>query len=321
MKPGKILALGTVLVMTTFTTTAWAEPSVPRGAYIMRPVVSGQDLAKHVRTSPVVCQRYEKAWGLSTPETLKRFMGIRLGKMPQTAMLNVYYFRPATGSWGYKLRRVKRGMPVFLRGDGTPVMMQICGNPIALPAKPLSPQDQAKVADFTPDESIEILRTDTPPPADPIAFPQEQRTVALEESGAPPLAESRGETTAVEEASQQEKGHKRGFWLSFSGILSGWGSFLTSGLEGRGGTSNLSTLGSAKPRTPAPGSMSVGSVVRRPKVAAPHTLVTYVEGPLVRGSCDGGHAIPLSAPEPSLALMVPLLPIVLWKARRRNAVK
>lgn len=319
---------------------------MPRGAYITRPVVSGQDLTKLVRTSPLVRQRYEKAWGLSTVETLKRFAGIRLGKLPQTAMLNVYYFRPTTGSWGYKLRRVKQGTPVFLRTDGTPVMMKICGNPIAKPAKPVSPQDQAKVPDFTPEESIETLHTDTPPPADPAPFPPDQRSVALQESGAPLPAEptSPPETTFLTEtpeaatdpgaAPKQEKKRGGGFALPFNLILSSLGSSAASGLVGGGSPGGMSTVSPTNMEGLASSAPSGGTeppsqvMVRTPTVAPRVTRTEVLENILGNaGGGGGGKSVrdggdgSLSAPEPSMALMLPLLPMVLWKTRRRDAVK
>lgn len=333
MKTGILLALGPPLVLVTMapTHTAWAGPSVPTGAYITRPVVSGQDLARLVRASPVVRQRYEKAWGLSTAETLQHFVGIRQGKLPQTAMLNVYYFRPSTGSWGYKLRRVKRGTPVFLRGDGTPVMLKVCGNPIAMPVKPLSPQEQAKVSDFTPDESIEALQTDTPPPADPLAFPEAQRMVALEESGAPLPQEPPGppETADSAEAPLKEKRHSTGFPLPFNILLAGLGSSAHSGLGGGGEASGFSTANPIAPEVAPPAGTSVGTVVRTPTLAPPRTLVAYIPDLPTRGSDsqgasegestdEAGRSVSLSAPEPSLALMVSLLPVALWATQRRT---
>lgn len=344
MKPGNhfCLGLGATVALASQGTAAWAGPSVPRGAYITRPVVSGQDLAKLVRASPVVRQRYEKAWGLSTVETLKRFAGIRLGKMPQTAMLNVYYFRPATGNWGYKLRRVKQGTPVFLRTDGTPVMMKICGNPIAKPAKPVSPQDQAKVPDFTPEESIEVLHTDTPPPADPAPFPPDQRSVALQESGAPLPAEpaSPPETIFLTEtpeiatdsgaAPKQEKKRGGGIELPFNLILSSLGSSVASGFLDGGGpggmgmasTSNLGGLASFALPSGTTEGLPQG-VVRTPTLAPRVTRTEEVGDVLGNTGGGGGKSVrdggdgSLSAPEPSLALMLPLLPIVLGKTRLR----
>lgn len=341
------IGLGTLVVLGQGALPTWAGPSVPRGAYITRPVISGQDLAKHVRTSPVVRKRYELAWGLSAQETLKRFGGIRLGKMPATTMMNVYYFRPQTNSWGYKLRRVKQGTPVFLRTDGTPVMMKICGNPIVKPAKPVAKKEAEKVPDFSPEEGTETLHTDTPPPADPAPFPEAQRSVALEEAVEPPPSTVGGASDALapsapgadtlssppssswltEESSyapsteqplnssspKEKKGGGGGFRLPFNLAFGDLGAALMP-----------SVLGALLPASTL-SDPALDSVVNNKLTAAENrTPAAYADvfagSPLTgsnRSVTNGGSGS-LSAPEPSLGLMFAVLPLAVWKPLRRK---
>jgi hypothetical protein len=179
--------------------SVYAKSGVPRGAYITRPVVSGADLGRLVRENPTVKQRYIKAWGLSEQATLQQFVGIRLGKMPKTTPMLVYYFRPETGKWGYKLRTVKAGSNVFLKQDGTPFLMKICGNPIQKPAPKqaaqLSPEN---VPVFNPTEPETDLRTDVAPDSTPEPFSRAERVDAL--ATAEPVAASSSDATQAESA-------------------------------------------------------------------------------------------------------------------------
>jgi len=130
---------------------------MPRGAYLRRPAPTALSLVHQVTTDPIVRRRYERAWSLPAESVLAKFRGVRLSRMTQPKVMKVYYFRPATGIWGYRLRRVNKGCAIFRHPDGSPFLVQVCGNPLQpAPSHPQNlPQSVATtVKDFDPQESL-----------------------------------------------------------------------------------------------------------------------------------------------------------------------
>src|SRR5205085_10028047 len=76
--------------------------------------------------------------------------------LPHDTVCRIYYVHRGE-RLGYKLRRVPRGTRVFALRDGTPVLIQICGNPVmvtrSLPF--FRPSSKLPIPAFSPFETLE----------------------------------------------------------------------------------------------------------------------------------------------------------------------
>lgn len=132
---------------------------VPAGSFIRRPVVSVQDLVQEVNDDPVVAERYGRLFHMSPDAVRDQFRSLHHAVMSQDQIMRVYYAHGDT--LGYKLRRVKAGTPIFAFADGTPVLVQVCGNPLR--ATLIPPALALQVPDFSPTEEVPGVSPNVPP--------------------------------------------------------------------------------------------------------------------------------------------------------------
>jgi len=78
---------------------------------------------------PVVRARFSRIFHLSPEMVRLAFSRMHLTRMPTTTTLQVWYVHPGERI-GYKVLRVRKGTPIFALPDGTPALIQICGNPM-----------------------------------------------------------------------------------------------------------------------------------------------------------------------------------------------
>jgi hypothetical protein len=109
--------------------SATAAPRMPVGAFLRHPAPTVDALNRQLRTDPLVCTRYARLYKMS-PEMVKQaFAHMRLATLPEDRILAVHYVYPGE-KIKYKLRRVKKGTPVYLLSDGSPALVRVCGNPV-----------------------------------------------------------------------------------------------------------------------------------------------------------------------------------------------
>jgi hypothetical protein len=104
---------------------------MPRGAFLRHPANSTSRLAAQVKADPVVCGRYARLFHLS-PQMVQLAMGsMRLKRLAEDHVLAVHYVHPGE-KIGYKLSRVKKGTLIYALPDGTPALVEVCGNPLRM---------------------------------------------------------------------------------------------------------------------------------------------------------------------------------------------
>ncbi len=74
---------------------------------------------------------------MTDDEVISYLSGLRVAKLVKDGIYNVYGVPHTTGDFHAHLRLLKKGEPVFIEADGTPVLQLVCGNPLILgPKKP-----------------------------------------------------------------------------------------------------------------------------------------------------------------------------------------
>ena len=107
---------------------------MPRGAYLRHPAPTAAALCLQVKSDPLVMERYSRLFRMTPPLVRGAFAQLRLSHMKSDQISRVYYVHPDE-KLGYRLRRVKKGTLVFVLPDGSPALVQICGNPMRLDLK------------------------------------------------------------------------------------------------------------------------------------------------------------------------------------------
>ena len=133
--------------------SASPAPRMPRGAYLRQPVHSTPQLVGQFANDPLVVERYSRVFKMS-PEAVKSALKeMRLTPLKKDMVMNVYYVRPGE-HLGFRVRRVRKGTLVFTLPDGTPALVQACGNPLrhTLPSQKIT-----KVPDFRVDEPLDAI--------------------------------------------------------------------------------------------------------------------------------------------------------------------
>src|SRR5579871_3125048 len=173
---------------------AFAAPRMPPGAFLRQPAESVQALNRQLASDPLVCQRYARLYNMPVRDVREAFTHLKLTRLPQDQIFQIHYVH--TGERiGYKVRRVRKGTPVYTLDDGTPALVQVCGNPVRPRVNPShhvgmppAETEAPAVVDFNANEALEMapsnpmmelngLRsgppgTQLPPPLDFVEIPE-----------------------------------------------------------------------------------------------------------------------------------------------------
>jgi hypothetical protein len=171
------------LIWLTATLLASSEAQavrMPRGSFLIQPARSAAQLAKQVRTNPVVARRYARHFQVPAPEFAhyaQHQLGLR--RLPRGGVFRVFFIR-ADGSIGSRVRYLPRGTLVFLHvRSGRPVLLGICGNPLtaALPGyvpprrvtivPPVSPSVTPPREPSLPEPAVQTSLLELPDPPQP----------------------------------------------------------------------------------------------------------------------------------------------------------
>jgi len=105
----------TILLWLIWLTATLLAPSeaqavrMPRGSFLIQPARSAAQLAKQVRTNPVVARRYARHFQVPAPEFAhyaQHQLGLR--RLPRGGVFRVFFIR-ADGSIGSRVRYLPRG--------------------------------------------------------------------------------------------------------------------------------------------------------------------------------------------------------------------
>jgi hypothetical protein len=136
---------------------------MPPGAFLRQPAESVQALNRQIHTDSLVCQRYARLYNMPVQDVREAFAHLRLTQLSQDRIFQIHYIH--TGERiGYKVRRVRKGTPIYSFADGTPVLIQVCGNPVRPNVGPsrhvgMPPPETvvpAVVAEFDVNEAMEV---------------------------------------------------------------------------------------------------------------------------------------------------------------------
>lgn len=99
------------------------------GSFLRAPVMSCLSLVKQVDADKLVADRYARLFQMSPGMVQLAFSHLHLTHLAKPCMLDVYYVHSGE-TLGYRIRRMEQGTLVFSLPDGTPMLMQVCGNPL-----------------------------------------------------------------------------------------------------------------------------------------------------------------------------------------------
>jgi hypothetical protein len=141
---------------------ALAQSNLPHNSYLDKRVNSTAELIKHIQTDPVVMDRYRRHFAMSSDEVVNYLSTLRVTKLEKDGIYTVYGVPHTSGDFHAHLRLLKKGEPVFVESDGTPVLQLVCGNPLILgPKKPVTPNPI--VANTGPVQPAKDVVVDAPP--------------------------------------------------------------------------------------------------------------------------------------------------------------
>jgi hypothetical protein len=151
--PGMALALLAAVAM---------GQGLPRNSYLEKRVDSTAELVQQLRSNPVVMDRYRRHFAMTDAEVITYLSSLRVSELPKDGIYTVYGVPKTTGDFHARLRMLKKGEPVFVEEDGTPVLQLVCGNPLILgPKKPVVPNPI--VANAGPVEGAKEVTVEAPP--------------------------------------------------------------------------------------------------------------------------------------------------------------
>lgn len=143
--------------------------ALPQNSYIVKPVVTPNDLAQQVASNPTVADRYERHFGMSKGEVIDYIKSLKPGKLKETGMYTVWNVPAKTGELRTRILRMTAGTPVFVDWNDRPVMVRACGNPM-IPGRSMATTNElvADVSSTVVDSVAEIATPAAPITESPI---------------------------------------------------------------------------------------------------------------------------------------------------------
>ncbi len=110
-----------------------AAPHMLPGSFLEAPVHSSKELLQEIKSHPAVMHRYMQVFSMSRSQLIHMFSTLRLEPLSRDRVLEVWFVHHnKTGEYtGYHILHLKKGMMVFCKPDGTPVLARVCGNLIS----------------------------------------------------------------------------------------------------------------------------------------------------------------------------------------------
>ncbi|HWA82233.1 MAG TPA: DUF6777 domain-containing protein [Fimbriimonadaceae bacterium] len=147
---------------------ALGQSNPPRNSYLDKRVNSTSELVQQVQTNTAVMDRYRRHFAMTNEEVVTYLSSLRVSKLEKDGVYTVYGVPHASGDFHAHLRLLKKGEPVFVESDGTPVLQLVCGNPLILgPKKPVTPNPVATATG--PVEGTREIPVEAPPAVSAVA--------------------------------------------------------------------------------------------------------------------------------------------------------
>lgn len=125
---------------------------MPRGSFLTVPAKTVKSLNKEL-DDPVVLQRYTKLFNMPPALVRLALADLKLQPLKEDRNMEVWYVKatPKGEVSGYRLRKVKKGTLVYAMEDGTPALIQVCGNPVRMMTIPNAAMiDIANLPEYEP---------------------------------------------------------------------------------------------------------------------------------------------------------------------------
>ncbi|HZT40863.1 MAG TPA: hypothetical protein VFA07_01675 [Chthonomonadaceae bacterium] len=137
---------------------------MPEGSFLRRPAPTAQALSRQLASDPAVRTRYARLFQMAPQMVAPAFSGARLTRLKHDQVVQVFYVRRGE-HMGYRLRHLRKGTLIYTLRDGTPALVQVCGNPLrrVLPV--------ARSAPATRPPGVPLLIPVTPPPLSSALLP------------------------------------------------------------------------------------------------------------------------------------------------------
>ena len=139
------------------------DSDMPPGAFLHTHVSDVTALNYELLTDDLVASRYSRLLHMTPAAVRLTFSRFNLTPLKHDMILEVHYVHPGE-KIGVKIRRVRKGTMVFSLPDGTPMLAQVCGNPLRTVAnvkkrlgRALRPlKAKREIPDFDPMEPLDV---------------------------------------------------------------------------------------------------------------------------------------------------------------------
>lgn len=146
-------AIWIVSIVMVLSVAVFARPDL--NAFINRKVETTADLIYEVKRDPDVMDRYMRHYGMTRAEVIAFLSTLRVDTIDEEGVYGVYSV-PEGGKIRLNVQRLKKGHKIFVRPDGTPELVHLCGNPMTLGPK------QVVALNRTPVTSTEVVAEEIP---------------------------------------------------------------------------------------------------------------------------------------------------------------
>lgn len=125
---------------------------MPRGSFLETPAKTVKSLNKEL-DDPVVLERYSKLFNMPAALVRLALADLKLQPLTEDRNMEVWFVKatPNGEVSGYRLRKVKKGTLIYAMQDGTPALIQVCGNPVRMMTAPSAAvTDIANLPEYEP---------------------------------------------------------------------------------------------------------------------------------------------------------------------------
>lgn len=102
--------------------------AMPRNSYLLRPARTQAELVSQIKAEPLVADRYMRHFGMNREEMVEFVSSLKLGRLDKTGVYMIYGV-PKNGQLHANPQLLKRGTLVWQDSVGSPILLEICGNP------------------------------------------------------------------------------------------------------------------------------------------------------------------------------------------------
>jgi hypothetical protein len=127
---------------------------MPPGSFLPLPARSRNEVLQQVTRNSALARRYAHAFHTTPAAIIRTFGRMHLIKLRQDLVGPILYVHPGERI-GMRIRRLRKGTNIFVSPEGTPILVQICGNPLNSRVPLAAAPSDTFVPDFQPYEPIE----------------------------------------------------------------------------------------------------------------------------------------------------------------------